>query len=277
MLVDFHTHTTYSDGQLTPRELINMACKKNIKILSVTDHDSIYAYNELDTMNIGDLTLIKGIEFSSDYKGKDVHILGYDFDSSNGPLLEYIAFFSEERKKRILKMVHRCREEGYLISAEELLQSAGNPMATLGRPHIAKLLVDHGYIKDINEAFETILSQGGSCYVPKYKADPKDILKLIHGAGGLAVLAHPVLIRNDGYVLELLSLPFDGIEVYHPRQSKEVQQLYLSYAMEKQLFITGGSDYHALQGRYPHELGEWSVTDTMVATFLTALKERLTI
>lgn len=270
MRVDFHMHSTFSDGVETPTALLQHAEEHNIEMMALTDHDEIDGIHELLQQNTS-ITIITGCEFSGSYKDKDIHILGYNFDIHHKELKEFISFFKEKREARIKEIIHRCHEQGYSISFDTLQRLFPHAKA-YGRPHLAQVLIDAGYVQDIQEAFSTILSAKSPCYVPKVKIDVPRIVDLIHQAGGLAVLAHPKLIRNDDYVEELLSYSFDGVEVYHSKHSEEDEQKYLNMAIERNLFVTGGSDYHGNGYRYPYHLGEYVVDSNRVSQFIDIIK-----
>lgn len=270
MLVDFHMHSTYSDGRLTVTELIKMAKEKNLGAISLTDHDEVGGVR--DVLAKGDIGIgfVPGIEFSTTLHGKDVHVLAYRYDPENKGLLEYTAFFKEERRTRVIKMLQKCTDCGYEVTFEELRRQFPGD-GSLGRPHVAQLLMAKGYVGSVGEAFKTLISHNGPCYVPKYEVHPAEVLSLIRRAGGLAVLAHPLLIRNDDYVEEVLDLGLDGIEVYHPRHSEEDKARYLAMAQKRGLLVSGGSDFHAIKGRYPEQLGEFEVTDDQTREFVKAV------
>ncbi|SUP41158.1 PHP domain-containing protein [Veillonella criceti] len=271
MLVDFHMHSTASDGVMRPLDLREANKAAQIKLMALTDHDTIEGSLELLRQPDPSITVIPGCEFSSTYHNGDVHILGYAFDYTNKELLEYVAFFKESRQTRIFKMTDLCKKNGYDISVDEL--KAMFPHAnSLGRPHLSQLLIAKGYCKTVSEAFNTILHRTSPCYVPKFKAEPSDVIDLIHRANGLAVMAHPVLIRAEEDVHELLELPFDGIEVYHVKQSAADSAKYRKLAIKHKLFITGGSDYHGIPKKEPLAIGDYLIQSDDVAEFLHVLR-----
>lgn len=272
MIVDFHMHSTFSDGVEVPKQLLQHAVTNNISIISLTDHDEIAAVDEL-LASTSPVRIITGCEFSAHYKGRDIHILGYDFDRYSPRLCEFIEYFKTKREDRIKEIIRLCNEHGYVISFEELKELYPHTKA-YGRPHVAQLLINHGYAKDVQEVFSSILNSKSPCYIPKVKIEVSEILDIIHGAHGLSVLAHPKLINNDDYVKELLTYDFDGIEVYHSKHNEEDEALYAQMAKERNLFVTGGSDYHGIPNRYPHYLGEYTVDSSKVESFINLLDER---
>ena len=273
MLVDFHMHTNVSDGTYMPRDLVALAKEKQIHAMSITDHDEVGAYGQLATADRTGIQIYHGCEFSTYYHEKEVHVLGYQFSLDHPELQDYISHFKEVRRSRIHKMVDKCAEAGYAISYEELVNTFTDAVS-FGRPHIAQLLIKHGYVKTVGEAFDTMLNPNGPCFVPKEKYAPQQAIDLIHRAGGIAVLAHPKLVENDTYVHELLELPFDGVEVYHSSHSKDDSSKYHQFATDRGLLISGGSDFHGIQDRFPENigLGEYEIQSEWVAEFMKALQ-----
>lgn len=273
MYVDFHMHSTFSDGVETPQALLSHAREKGLTYMALTDHDEINGVKELLAIPQQDVHVISGCEFSAAFHGKDVHILGYDFDVNHRGLNDFIDYFKQKRWDRIVEIIARCNEAGYAISMEQLEADFPNTKA-YGRPHVAHLLIEKGYVRDLGEAFATVLSAKSSCYVPKVKVQPFEVVHMIHEAGGLAVLAHPLLVRSDDDVETLLALPFDGVEVYHSKQGPQEEEIYRHMAEQRHLLITGGSDYHGIAGRYPYYLGEYVVTQNKVQSFIDAIEAK---
>lgn len=271
MLVDFHMHSTASDGVMRPLDLRAANKAAGIKMMSLTDHDTIDGFMTMLKEPDLDIAVIPGCEFSSTYKDKDVHILGYAFDYTNKELNDYLTFFKESRENRIFKMIDLLVKDGYDVSVEEFKETFPNA-SSLGRPLLAQLLINKGYLKTVDEGFETLLRRGSPYYVPKFKADPLDVINLIHDANGLAVMAHPILIKNDDYVQELLQLPFDGIEVYHIIHKKEDEARYRKMAILRKLLITGGSDFHGIETKLPKAIGDYLIQSESVADFLHVLQ-----
>lgn len=182
-----------------------------------------------------------------------------------------MAFFKESRQSRIFKMIDLCAANGYDVSVEELKEMFPHANS-LGRPHLSQLLIKKGYVTTVSEAFKTILHRTSPCYVPKFKAEPSDVIDLIHRANGLAVMAHPILIRTAEDVHELLELPFDGIEVYHVKHSKEDSTAFRKLANKHKLLITGGSDFHGIKDKEPLAVGDYLIESKDVAEFLRVLQ-----
>ncbi len=274
MKVDFHMHSTFSDGVELPKELLNHGIERSLSVMALTDHDEIEGARQLQKLAGQNMTIISGCEFSAYYKGKDVHVLGYGLDMDSHELNEYIHFFKDKRESRVHEIIKRCQNEGYMITAKELMERFPNTKS-YGRPHVAQLLIDKGYAENVAHVFANILSSKGPCYVLKVNVTIEEVLHIIHSAKGLAVLAHPILVRNDEYVKEIVQLGMDGIEVYHSMHNEDDEKRYLEIADTYNLLVSGGSDYHGIPDRSPHALGEYTVDSDLVQPFLKALGVKL--
>lgn len=247
--IDLHTHSLFSDGSCRPAELVAYAKKKNLFALALTDHDTTDGLDEAIQVGKSEgVYVIPGIELSTAYQGKDIHILGYFIDYKSRDLQEKLTLFQNLRKKRNIKMVHLLQEGGYDISLENLYEIYGKK-SVITRMHLAKALFDQGYVKDIPTAFATILAKDSPYYVPREDISPESAVSLIRENKGTAVLAHPTLYKlSDEKLRELLaslkSLGLSGIETYYSTYTEEQTAYIKSLADEFQLFPTGGSDYH---------------------------------
>lgn len=253
MRVDLHMHTTCSDGVYTPAALIDQAVQAGLDVIAISDHDTIDAYSTGDAMTT-DIRIIPAMEMSSDYDGEDVHILGYYLDTNNLDLQNYCRQFKKRRQMRAMEIVERCKALGYDLDSD-YIESVFARGGTIGRPHIARMLVAKGYFADIAAVFDAILYRGGPAYVPYQRKSIDECIDLIHGAGGLAVLAHPGLLKKG--LSPVLSHPFDGIEVYHPKNQGRYDE-FIAIAEQKGWYISGGSDFHGVAGRYPEKVGMFS-------------------
>lgn len=259
MLVDLHIHSTFSDGFLTPQEIVEAAKKKNIEVISITDHDSVNGYiaarQYIETTRNGP-RIFSGIELGTQIDEKAIHILGYHFDENYEPLLERTYELRHAREIRLAKIVDKVNSLGYNVAVEttDIFHRA------FGRPHVAKALVEKGYFKDIQEAFDILLKRGKPGYVPQPKLSPTEAVDLIHDAGGIAFLAHPSELKDLTLVKGLLAhIKFDGIEVWHPSASSEEMNVWLELARIYKLLVSGGSDFHGDNGRFPKSLGDFSI------------------
>ncbi len=265
MASDLHVHTTFSDGRLTPEEIVAAAKDAGLSYIAITDHDTVEGIRHLYEQGLypsKTLHIIPGIEFSCEVDEHDVHILGYDFDIYNQALEDKVTELSESRWARFSQMVEKLQDIGYAITESDVLQIAGTSRA-IGRAHMARALVKKELVGSVREAFDKLLEHGQPAYVPHYRIEPKDAIALIRNAGGVPVLAHPKLVGDDAIVERMLALDFGGLEVYYPRHDEEDVARYKAMAEAHGLLITGGSDFHATPQREPSELGVFTVDDSL--------------
>ena len=256
-LVDLHMHSTFSDGRYTPTMLVEEAAAKGLAVIALTDHDSWNGVNEAKAAAAAlGVRVLTGVELGSQCENDSVHILGYHVDMGCDALHAKMDELRHGRERRLEKMVAKLHSLGYPIEVE-----ACDPLnRAVGRPHVAKALVAAGYFKTVQEVFDALLRRGGPAYVPQPKLAPEEAVALIHAAGGIAVLAHPSELADASLPERLLrTVPFDGLEVYHPSADKEAQAKWLHLAKELGLMVGGGSDFHATPDRFPTELGIWQV------------------
>lgn len=246
--VDLHVHTNCSDGLLWPEAVVDYCIKHGIRVLSITDHDTVEAYHVLKG-KIGDkdLKLVPGVELSTSMKGADFHILGYLLDIENPEFVNRIENFRVERMKRGEKIVEKLNELGIDLSIDTVKKIAGN--SVMGRPHVADALVKEEYVLTLDEAFARFLGYHAPAYVPKKYLTPKEAIKLIHDAGGVAVWAHPGPVGKDEFLPTFIELGLDGLEAYHPLHSPATARHYVDLAKRNNLIYTGGSDCHARKER----------------------------
>ncbi|MGB7979007.1 MAG: PHP domain-containing protein [Chlamydiales bacterium] len=249
---DIHCHTNCSDGSDAPLALLRLAREADLQGLSITDHDTIDAYTPelfVEAKSL-DVLLLPGIEISSELDDVSVHILGYGFDLNDAGLKEFLILMQERRGERNRAILKKLAERKMPISEEEL--NAFATERTVGRPHIAQMMVRKRYVATIQEAFEIYLKEGGLCYASGIKYSPREVIDQIHKARGQAVLAHPHFIKKGAFLRKLLDLPFDGLECYYSRLAKALELPWLKIAKERGLIATGGSDYHgALKPHIP--------------------------
>jgi 3',5'-nucleoside bisphosphate phosphatase len=241
---DLHTHTTCSDGLLSPIELITKAEQVGLRALSITDHDTMAAHAELKRGGYnGSVTIIPGIEISCFEAGRDIHVLGYHLDSHNTDVKAYIEFFKHDRDRRAMEMIDRLRRMGCAISYEEVVERAAG--APIGRPHVASVLIARGYASSIQNAFDKWLDRSKPGYVAKAPYSVRQAVDMVRAAGGVAVIAHPGKTYNDPRLfLGLISSGIDGIEVFHSSHWSVTREYYRVLAKQHALIMTGGSDYH---------------------------------
>jgi 3',5'-nucleoside bisphosphate phosphatase len=239
---DLHMHTTASDGDYSPEDLVRKAQQSGLKTIAITDHDTLAGLaSAVKTGEELGIAVIRGIELSTKYKGKNVDILGYNVSAADG-LQRIVREMKVEREKRAIRIIEKFRELGMSITMEDVNKYSKGDVVS--RPHIAKAIVEKGYIQDVQTVFDLYLADGKPCSIDKMILTPQQAIDVIHDSGGQAVLAHPVLFRDDVLVEELLNFTFDGIEVWHRKQNKADNDRYKALAKQYNLLTTGGSDFH---------------------------------
>ncbi|MEM7174623.1 MAG: PHP domain-containing protein [Chlamydiota bacterium] len=240
---DLHCHSTCSDGTCTPIELLELARKKNLAALSITDHDTLEAYSE-DVFAAAarlNVRLFSGVELSAQCKKMNVHVLGYGVEKT-AELLAFCRRHQLRRIKRNRAILERLSRLSFIISEQELY--ANSEKKVIGRPHIAALMVAKGYVETIREAFDRFLAEGKPCFDPGPIVTIEETITAIHQAKGKAFLAHPHFIQSKKLVKALLELNFDGFECYYALLSPIREKKWLDLAREKHKLISGGSDFH---------------------------------
>ena len=266
-MIDLHTHTTFSDGTDTPTQLINKALAAGITTIALTDHDSISGWQEATTALRPGIALVPGAEVSCQTPdGISVHILGLLFDPSNTELINTLEKTRENRYGRMEKIIAKINEAGIDISMSDVLEQLSDG-ATLGRPHLADALVKKGVVASREEAFAQMLHNHSKYYVSHYSPTPEAVIKLIKGAGGVSVIAHPMASHRGRTISldtfgSLIQAGLDGIEVDHRDHSPQEKTQLIELARESKLVMTGASDYHGngklnLLGEYTTEPAQW--------------------
>ncbi len=243
MKCDLHIHTDYSDGKYPPARVVKFAYDAGLTHIAITDHDTVCGVEE--AMEYGKkygVEVIPGIEFSSIFEGKDVHILGYFIDYTSPFVKNYLARLKKERENRAMVMVEKLNNMGYDIDFERVKEIAQH--GALGRPHIAAALYEKGYTSSKEEAFYGLIGNDDPAYVPKFEVSVPNAIDFLRKSGALVVLAHPGLIGDRETALKVLEFNFDGIEVYHPKHSESDIDFFRDFALRNGLIITGGSDFH---------------------------------
>ena len=248
--VDLHLHTTVSDGALRPDELVRAAASVEIRVMAVTDHDSVDGIHEAERAASGlPIEVIPGIEVSASQGTDEVHVLGYLFDADDPDLRQALSRLQEGRVAHARDMVERLGALGCQLDWDRVMAMAGG--SSIGRPHIAKALVELGYVASVDEAFSRFLKRGGPGYVEGRKPLPQEAVSLISAAGGVASLAHPIIVGASDYRLDLTRLlpamaeaGLQGIEAYYKGYTPEITAALLALAARYRLVPTGGSDFH---------------------------------
>ncbi len=244
---DLHLHSTYSDGTMSPEEIVSYAQAVGLSAVSITDHDTIDSQAEaLDAGKRCGIDVVTGIEFSIEEDGSSVHILGYCFDHENQALAASLRELAGSRVTRAERIVSRLEERGISIPFEEVLAEAGG--GSVGRPHIARVLKRRGHVSSVAEAFTRYISDSAPCNVPKEVLSRGEVVRLISGAGGVAVWAHPGWnIRKTDLAERLIASGVRGVEVWHPNHTERMRKDILDLARERGLVCTGGSDFHFIE------------------------------
>ncbi len=246
MAVDLHLHSTASDGVLTPEELVKKAADLGINAIALTDHDSVEGVGlAIEEGKKKHIEIIPAVELSSGLNGQDIHFLGYFINHQDKEFVKLLSELRRLRTERASKMVDLLHQQDIHIAFGEVLDLAGN--ASVGRAHVAKVMVRRGYIDTIEEAFEKYIGRSGSCYVEKYFYSPKDVIETIRKIGGVAVLAHPALSNVDKFIPQFMDYGIQGIEVIHGEHTSGESKYYLQLADTYNLIPTGGSDFHGLK------------------------------
>ena len=263
---DLHCHTTYSDGLLTPTELVDLAVKQGLQGLSVSDHDTVFAYNDLLKPELaGKIAIGSGIELSCSLNGRNLHLLGYDFLPQSPLLLDLYYQHKERRKMRNSEMVEKLKRRGFNIV--DLFQQfeQEHPNKVIGRPHLAAFLIKMKYVASMDEAFRMYLGEDGSCYVPGAAFTVEEAFDAIKRSKGKLFIAHPYLLKPSSLLKKLLVYEFDGIEVYYAHQ-RNVTPI-LKIAKDRGWLISGGSDFHG-ENKPNASLGSsWVEEDKFSAIF----------
>ncbi|MFZ5975616.1 MAG: PHP domain-containing protein [Bacillota bacterium] len=272
--IDLHTHTTASDGSLTPPELVDRALSLGFSAIAITDHDTVSGVLPACVhAEKTPLTVIPGVEMGAQYTG-EMHILGLGVDSQEPVFLSALAQLRDARKERNRRMVEKLQGLGLPVSWADI--AAGHEESVIGRAHMAHALIQNGVVPNLAQAFEKYLGEGKKAYVERMRFTPSQTIDLIHQAGGLSVLAHPVQLELDEPALYAVCKALKdrglwGIEAYHPMHSNSETAAYCRLARRLGLMITGGSDFHGLN-KPDVELGDSVVQCAELEKAMHALK-----
>lgn len=242
MRIDLHTHTTASDGTASPQELVALAAAVGIGVLAVADHDTTDSVDPVTTLAApAGIEVIPAVELNTDIEDSEVHVLGYFIDHHQPWLQEFLTMLRSGRANRAAKMVEKLNALGIKI---EYAQVAGYAQGAVGRPHVARALVEAGVVKTFEEAFNKYIGRQGPAYVERLRVTPADAVRTIARAGGIPVLAHPGWGARDDLIPELMEAGLEGIEVYYPDHTPAMTMHYLRLAEQYGLLMTGGTDFH---------------------------------
>lgn len=272
---DLHTHSTLSDGVLSPTQLVDLAYRRGVRILALTDHDTTDGLAEAfqAAARYPDLTFIPGIEMSTDVPGNEVHILGHFIDWRDEALQRDLARLRDSRLNRARRMVKKLAELGKPVSWERVQALAGE--GTVGRPHVAQAMVEAGHVSSVNEAFDLYISRNGPAYVERERLTPRQVVEILTGVGGLCTLAHPrELDHLEELLADLKEAGLIGIEVYYQDYTPEDIQRLEAVAARFGLLALGGSDYHGLGGPQEREPGDIPLPEGPVRELLSLAQHR---
>jgi len=256
--VDLHAHTTASDGTLSPRELVSAAARRGVRVLAVTDHDSTDGLRDAfdEAAKHPPLTIVPGLEINCDAPGAagaEVHVLGYYVDHEAGWFQDFLREQRVERVARVHRIVARLAELGMPIDAAEVFAIVKEGSA--GRPHVAQVMVQRGYVRSVREAFERYLHANGPANVPRKRLTPAEAVRIIRRAHGVPVFAHPGLADRDALIPELVEAGLMGIEAIYAEHSAAQTAHYKDLCRAHGLVATGGSDYHGERSGRTNLLG----------------------
>lgn len=254
--IDLHTHSTASDGLYSPTDLLQQAQQVGLKVLALTDHDSTEGIPEASeaAQRLG-IDFIPGIEINSDVDRGEIHVLGYYLEYQRPEFQATLKVLRDARVRRGQRMVELLNEQGVNVSWERVRELA---QGAVGRPHVAKALMEAGYVQSIPEAFDKYIGKGCPAYVPRYKLTPEEAVRLINSANGLAVMAHPInlpgLDQLQQWLPGLQKAGLVGLETYYGPYTHKDEQALLSLSKRYNLIPTGGTDFHG-PGIHPTPLG----------------------
>jgi predicted metal-dependent phosphoesterase TrpH len=275
-LIDLHIHSTASDGSYSPTAVVRQAKEGGLMAIALTDHDTVDGLAE--ALAAGDregLEVIPGVEISAQFPGGTMHILGLFVDYHNGLLDKRLAVLKQARIDRNPQIIAKLNALGLRITMAQVEAIAGG--GQIGRPHIARALMESGYVPDLQEAFDKYLGWQRAAYVSKFRFPPPEALAMIREAKGIPVLAHPFTLNLGSagalknLIVELQGLGLAGLEVYYSEHTPEQEALYLKLARELDLLVTGGSDYHGLN-KPEITLGSMPSQDKLTYHLVEALK-----
>ena len=267
MKADLHLHTTASDGDWTPEQVVGGAVAGGLDVIAVTDHDTVagvararHAAKDLT------LSVISGIEVSSTFQGRDVHILGYFVDVEAPVLVGYGTRAGRRREERMREMLGKLSAQGIEIPYERVEAAAGSDPGVIGRPHLARALVEAGHVTSVSGAFASLIGDDSDAFVPAYLLEPRDAVELVLAAGGVPVWAHPPSEIIDALLPALIEVGLRGLEVYRPRNRRADVLRLEELCRSRGLLASGGSDWHT--PRYGSMLGDFHVTSEEVGPLL---------
>jgi 3',5'-nucleoside bisphosphate phosphatase len=270
-LIDLHSHSSHSDGQRSPAELLAEAAARGLTVLALTDHDTVSGISQaMEAAAANGVRLVPGIELSCDLHRREVHVLGHFLDPQSPGVGRIMDQMLDERWHRMERMVERARAAGLSgVTLERVVAASGGK--NLGRPHLARVLVDCGHCRSIKDAFERYLGNDGALFVDRLRLSVQQAVELIHAAGGTASIAHPGANSVSRQELKTCAdLGLDAVEAFHPDHVPNQAEAYQRWASELEMLVTAGSDYHGPAVQPDRKLGD----RTLSADRFAALEER---
>ena len=270
--VDLHVHSTASDGKLRPSEVVFLAAQAGVKTLALTDHDTTDGTAEAQRAGqaLG-LEVIAGVEINSEGEHGDAHILGLLIDPAEPALQDQLLAIRDARVGRAKGMLKKLVAMGMSVEWARVQAIAGDA-SSIARPHIARAMVEAGYVATVQEAFDKYIDNDGPAYVNRLRLTMSEAIGVIHVAGGLAVLAHPAHSELMHLIPQLVEAGLDGVEVYYPAHTPEQQSELLEIAARYNLVVTGGSDFHTLDDPIHGQLGCMAVPPDTVEKLKARIK-----
>ena len=267
MNLDLHLHSTTSDGQLPPAQVVEAAVKGRLDVIALTDHDTVAGVEAaMEAARNHPIQVIPALEASTTWDETELHILGYFVDPSNPRLRAHDDEASRRRRERLQEMVNLLQGQGVEVTFDQVLAQAAGEVSSLGRPHLARALHAAGYVDEVAQAFDRYIGNEHPAYIPTRLLDPAAAIEMIHGAGGLAIWAHPPIYLLESGLPALAEMGLDGVEIYRPRNSPDRTKRIRREATAVGLDVfTGGSDWH---GPDDGVLGEFVVQSQEVSRFL---------
>jgi predicted metal-dependent phosphoesterase TrpH len=271
-VIDLHLHTTASDGRSSPEDLVQAAVRANVRIIAVTDHDTVAGLDRVSAACASaGIEWVPGIEITAMLEHVDVHVLGYFIDHRSSILTTFLEAQVADRRRRVREMIDKLDALGVHVDADEVLGGHGGLDARwIGRPLLARALLRAGHVRTTREAFELYLAEERAAWVPRRAPSPAQVVALIHEAGGIASLAHPGLIGHDEWIAPIAAEGLDALEVYYIEHSPEMVIHYRVLAERLGLAMTGGSDFHGDPAHGPSRPGSVWLPDEAYQ----ALKQR---
>jgi 3',5'-nucleoside bisphosphate phosphatase len=265
--IDLHIHSTASDGSLPPAGVVQAARAGGLHIIALADHDTVAGVAPAQQAGYGFVHVIPALELSTRHDGTELHVLGYFVDLANPALVQYGERASTARALRMHEMIERLAGVGVRIEYDDVLAAAGPRPHSIGRPHLARALLQRGYVANVPDAFERYIGDDCPAFVPTRLISPAEAIELVHAAAGVAVWAHPRADQLTADLDRFVGWGLDGVECYRPRVAHADAERMVALAASTGLLVTGGSDWH---GEWQGRLGEFALERDDVSAFLDA-------